>query len=199
MTWEATVACIVAMAIPGPAVFALISRTLVLGFRRSLPFVAGMVLGDVALVIAAISGLAALAAAMGEFFAVLKYFAAAYLFYLGYKVFTSPAQTLKNTAVAKDNRARAVTSGWLVTFGNPKGIIFYMALFPAFVNIPSLNPLDFAGVCATVFLCVSGVMVGYAFFCANVRRLFKSPSAVRVLNRIAGATMVGAAVAVTSR
>ncbi|WP_343564457.1 LysE family translocator [Kiloniella sp. b19] len=203
MSWETvltlSIACIIAMATPGPGVFAVISRALALGFKRNLPFIIGMVCGDLTLVAIAVSGLATLAATMGEFFAVLKFLAAGYLVYIGYKALRSKAQTLDDMAVSDKGAWRAMSTGWLLTASNPKAILFYMAFLPVFVDIPTLGLTGILEVCAIVTVCLSSVMVGYAVLSSSVRTLFRKPKAVRMLNRFTGTAMIGTAVAIASR
>lgn len=203
MSWESTLAlvaaCFVAMATPGPGVFAVISRGLSLGLRRNLFFICGMVLGDLILVVLAVSGLATLASALGELFLLLKFAAAGYLLYLGYKAWTSPARSLEGVEISNEKPWRAWISGTLLTVSNPKAILFYMAFLPVFVDIPALTLETTAEMCGLIGLTLFTVMLGYTLACAGMRRLFRSPRAVKALNRCTGLTMIGTGLVIASR
>src|SRR5688500_19011355 len=93
MTVASTIALVVAVFIlgitPGPAVFATIARAMASGLRPAFAFNIGVVLGDIALMLLAVFGLAAVAQAMGDWFVVVKIVGGVYLVWLGWKLWTS--------------------------------------------------------------------------------------------------------------
>src|SRR5918993_2983046 len=92
----------VAVASPGPAVAALVARVLARGPRGLAPFIAGFVLGDLAWFAVAAAGLSVLAQAFHGVFTVIKYLGVAYLLYLAYKLWTTPAQRLASHEAPPD-------------------------------------------------------------------------------------------------
>lgn len=196
-------AFLVAMATPGPGVAAVVSRALAFGVRRNLAFIAGMVLGDLVLLGMAIAGLAALASAFEAVFLLLKYAAAGYLIYLGVRMWRAPADARELPDVpARSGRREAVrgfVGGLLLTLSNPKTILFYMALLPAFVDLAGLGLTEGLTIAALVVGILTAVMLAYAMASSQARRLFRSPRAVRALNRTTGSVMIGAGVAVATR
>ncbi len=191
-----TLALVVAVASPGPGIAAVVARALGVGFRDSLPMILGMVLGDLVYLTAAVLGLSAIAQSFGEVFLVIRYAGAAYLLYLAYKLWTAKASAETIAASRADTPARTFLAGLSLTLGNPKVIVFYLALLPTLVDLTRLTPLGFAEIAVTVVIVLSSVATAYAYAAARARRLFHNPSARRILDRTAGTVMAGAAVAV---
>ena len=88
-----TGALLVAAASPGPGIVALVARVIGGGPAGVAPFVAGLILGDLAWLAAAVLGLAAVAHTFHEAFVAIKFAGAAYLLYLAYRMWTAPAET----------------------------------------------------------------------------------------------------------
>jgi threonine/homoserine/homoserine lactone efflux protein len=86
-----------------------------------------------------------------------------------------------------------------VTLGNPKVIVFYLALLPNLVDLASLGAIGFAELVGVTLGVLAFVFAGYVLLAARARRLFTSPRAMRLVNRSAGTVMAGAAVAVATR
>ena len=102
--------------------------------------------GDVVWLTFAIVGLAALAQAFHGVFLVIKYAGAAYLLYIAYKLWTAPG----GRAGRGGGRARPSTrpssssAGWPLTIGNPKVMVFYLALLPTILDLTRITLLGFA-------------------------------------------------------
>ena len=123
-------AMFVLAASPGPGVFAVTARSMTAGFPRACAMIAGMVLGDLLFLLAAVFGLAALAQTLNWLFTLVKYAGAAYLVYLGLRfIFSRPAPAAdgaprsapRHSARTRDGFAASFASGLAVTLGNPKG------------------------------------------------------------------------------
>src|SRR5215204_4607076 len=138
-------ALFIAAASPGPGIAAIVARVLGRGTRGALAFTAGVALGDVVWLTVAILGLSALAQAFHGVFLVVKYAGAAYLLYLAYKLWTAPvaAQEVGANRTA-ENPARVFLGGLAVTMGNPKVMVFYLALLPTFLDLTRITVLGYA-------------------------------------------------------
>lgn len=191
-----TLALVVAVASPGPGIAAVVARALGTGFAGTLPLIVGMVLGDLVYLTAAVFGLAAIAQSFGEVFVVIRYAGAAYLLFLAYKLWTAEASAETIAASAAEAPIRTFLVGLSLTLGNPKVIVFYLALLPTLVDLTSLTLLGYAEIALTVVVVLSGVATAYAYAASRARALFRNRSARRVLDRTAGTVMAGAAVAV---
>ena len=94
---------------------------------------------------------------------------------------------------------RLSLAGLSVNLGNPKNIVFFLALLPTVVDIGTLTVLGFIELALIITVIAFSVLIAYALAAARARRLFASPGAVRLLNRGSGAVMAGAAAAMATR
>jgi threonine/homoserine/homoserine lactone efflux protein len=125
---------------------------------------------------------------------------AAYLLYLAWKLWTTPPRGLDaSQASPADNRWHLFLTGLAINLGNPKVIVFFLALLPTVVDLAALTPIGFAELASIIVAIASTVLAAYALAAARARRLFTSPHAVRLLNRGGSAVMAGAAVTVAIR
>jgi threonine/homoserine/homoserine lactone efflux protein len=193
-------ALLIAAASPGPGIAAIVARVLGRGTRGALAFTLGVAIGDVVWLTFGIAGLAALAQTFHGVFAAIKYLGAAYLLYLACKLWTAPAEAREMTAdTSREDPLRLFLGGLAVTMGNPKVMVFYLALLPAILDLARVTMLGYAELVA-VTLAVLGLVFGtYILLAARARRLFTSPAAMRVVNRSSGAVMAGAAAAIAAR
>jgi threonine/homoserine/homoserine lactone efflux protein len=184
---------------PGPGVTALVARVLASGARGAPAFIAGFVAGALIWFTIAATGLAALAATFAAVFVAVRYAGAAYLLYLACKLWRAPARPMQAVDVAPDGSGRLFAAGLAINLGNPKAIVFFLALLPTVVDLGTLSVLGFAALAAVIAAIVSGVLAGYTIAAARARRLFTSPRAVVLVNRGSGVVMAGAAAAVAAR
>jgi threonine/homoserine/homoserine lactone efflux protein len=119
------------LAVPGPAVIYLVTRSLDQGRTAGLVSVLGVETGTFAYALAAAAGLSGLIAASETAFTVVKYAGAAYLVYLGVRKLLErdEPQELAPTA-----RSRLFLKGMVVQLLNPKIAIFFVAFLPQFVD-----------------------------------------------------------------
>ena len=190
-----------AVATPGPGVAAVIARGLARGPQGAAAFIAGFVAGDLIWFSGAALGLAALAQTAHAAFAAVKYAGAAYLLFLAYEIWSAPARRLDPSDVADvGQRPLAAFLGSLsLTLGNPKPMIFFVALLPTVVNLENLPPIGYVEIAAAIALILPAVLGSYVLAAARARVWFQSPRASRLLNRSSGMLMAAAAVAVATR
>lgn len=187
------------VASPGPGVAAVIARGLAHGMKGSAAFILGFMLGDLVWFGLAATGLAALARTAAMLFIAIKWVGVAYLLYLAWKLWTAPATRVD---VQDDGRAhgwRAFVASFTLTLGNPKAILFFLALLPTVIDLASMNLLRFLEISAVMCVVLPTVLFVYALLAAKARRLFTTPGAVRRLNRSSGLAMAGAAALVATR
>jgi len=190
----------VALVMPGPGVTAVIAHVLARGTRGAPAFIAGSVVGSFVWFAVAAAGLAVLAAAFATVFLAIRYAAAAYLLYLAWKFWTAPARPVDTTIdVMPDGAGRLFLAGLAINLGNPKNVIFFVALLPSVVDLDTLTVLGFAELTGLIVVIASSVLAAYAIAAGRARRLFTSPRAVRLMNRSSAVVMAGAAGAVAAR
>ncbi|MGC2857675.1 LysE family translocator [Novispirillum sp. DQ9] len=193
-----------AAASPGPGIVGLVAHALRRGLVRSLPFILGMVLGDVVFLGLALSGLAVIAASMGGLFLGLKLVGAAWLVVLGIKAWRAPALPITDLAGREEagTGRRALVrfaTGTALILGNPKTMLFYLAVLPTVLDLRAVTLAGAAQATGVAVIVNLGVLLSYAALAARARRMFTSARAVRRLNRAAGTAMVGAGIAVATR
>lgn len=190
----------VAAAIPGPGVTALVARALGSGFRSSLAMSLGLVVGDLTYLTAVVLGLAFVAQSFGMVFLAIKWFGVAYLAWLAWNFWTSGITP--ETVEAKKGKGGLLSSflaGLTVTLGNPKTMIFYLAITPTVVDLHSLTLGDYGILVAITVAVLMVVLVPYLLLASKARWFLKTPRALKLLNRTAAGFMAGAAAAIAVR
>lgn len=189
----------VAAAIPGPGIVALVARTLGSGLRSSLPMALGLVLGDLTYLSAAVLGLAIVAKAFGMAFLVVKWLGVAYLLWLAYKFWTRGVGIGPVEVERGEGPFASFVSGLVVTLGNPKVMVFYLALLPAIVDLDTVTATDFAVLAALTAAVLLAVILPYLFLAARARGLLQTPKALKLMSRVAAGFLGGAAAAIAVR
>ena len=141
-TWAAfAAASAVLLIIPGPTVLLVVSYALGQGWRTALPMAVGVALGDFTAMTLSMLGLGALLATSATLFTVLKWVGAAYLVYLGIKLWRAGDTLEAAPRTDAVSAAKMLGHAWLVTALNPKSITFFVAFLPAFLD-PNADFLD---------------------------------------------------------
>jgi threonine/homoserine/homoserine lactone efflux protein len=193
-------ALFVAAASPGPGIAAIVARVLGRGLHGAVAFTAGLALGDVIWLTIAILGLAAIAHTFYGVFLAIKYAGVVYLLYLAYRLWTQPAEARDVIVEAsKDKPLRLFLAGLAVTMGNPKVMVFYLALLPSLIDLQAVTLLGWLELSLVTLGVLAVVFGSYVLLAARTRALFTSPRAIRMINRGTGAVMASAAVAIAAK
>lgn len=194
-----TTALAIASASPGPGIAAIVARVLGRGVPGGIAFAAGNALGDVVWLTVAILGLAVVAQTFHGIFLVIKYAGAAYLLYLAWKLWTAPAQPHDVGTAPRERPAALFMGGLAVSLGNPKVMVFYLALLPSLIDLSRVSLLGYVELVALTLAVLTITLGAYIVLAARARRLLRSARAMRMVNRGTGAIMASAAVAVATR
>ncbi|MCZ4092125.1 LysE family translocator [Sinorhizobium psoraleae] len=185
----------VLLAIPGPTILLVISYSLGHGRKTAGATVAGVALGDFTAMTASMLGLGALLATSAAIFTLLKWVGAAYLIWLGIKLWKTPVgsedQDADGTA-STERPLRIFLHAYAVTALNPKSIIFFVAFLPQFLDLS--RPL-FAqmAIFEATFLALATLNAAlYAFLASAARNSIRKPDVRRVVNRTGGSLLIGA-------
>ena len=181
---------------PGPDNMTIVARTISHGAASGIAYGAGTVAGILIFLALAAFGLSILATEMSAVMTVLRYAGAAYLIWMGFRLWIAEPVVPELRPTGERRGLLAVfATGVVLNLGNPKMPLFYVALLPNVVGT-SLAPGQ-VGILAAVILAVEGVVIGgHVALASRARQLLRSPRAVRRVNRAAGGVMVGAGVAV---
>ena len=198
-TWAAfAVASTILLLIPGPTVLLVVSYALGQGWRTALPMATGVALGDFTAMTLSMLGLGALLAASATLFTALKWVGAAYLVYLGIKLWRAGGTLDAAPRADAASAGRMLGHAWLVTALNPKSLTFFVAFLPAFLD-PAMAFLPQMLVFEATFLVLAFANAfGYALVATKAGRLAASPRAIGVVNKVGGGLLVSAGVATVS-
>lgn len=199
-TWLAfSAASFVMLAIPGPTILLVVSYALAHGRAVASATVIGVALGDLTAMTASLLGLGALLATSATLFTVLKWIGAAYLIWLGLKLWRAPVLDETPQQPAEDDpvpaRApmlRIALHAYAVTALNPKSIVFFIAFLPMFID-PTRPMLPQAMILETTFVILAALnAAAYGLMASLVRARIRRPSVRRWINRSGGTLMIGA-------
>ena len=179
--------------IPGPGITALVARALGAGFVESLAMAVGIALGDIVFLTAVVLGLSVVAQAFATVFLLIKYAGALYLLWVAYKMWTSGILKADIGAAPARTIVQSMLSGLLVTLGNPKAMLFYLALVPTLVDITTITGRDYLLLIVISTLVLLGVTIPYILLAAKARDFFRNPAALKVLNRVSAVFLAGTA------
>ena len=192
------VTTIVLSVTPGPGVFSSVSSGLNHGFRRGLWNGVGMQLANLILAALVSFGLGAILLASETAFAVVKWLGVAYLVYLGIATWRAHPETLTRKADTVRTSRDIFVRGFLVSITNPKGIIFFAAILPQFIDVARPQLPQYAILTATTFFVDVFVMAGYTAAAAHVLSVMRDSRRIRWVNRGLGSAFVAAGVALAS-
>jgi len=182
----------VLLAIPGPTVLLVISYALGHGRRSALATIGGVTLGDFTAMTASMLGLGAFLAASATLFSILKLVGAAYLIYLGIKLWRTPAG-LPGIAAGPETKLRRIFAhAYVVTALNPKSIVFFIAFLPQFF-VAGRPVLPQMAIFEVTFLLLATLNVAiYGTVASAARRTIRRPEVQRAVNRVGGSFLIGA-------
>jgi threonine/homoserine/homoserine lactone efflux protein len=186
------------LAIPGPTILLVISYSISHGHKFAMATVAGVALGDFTAMTASMLGLGALLATSAGIFTVLKYVGAAYLVYLGIKLWRAPVTGQVadggEASTQAESSVKIFLHTYVVTALNPKSIIFFVAFLPQFLDLT--QPMLFQMVVFEVtFLALAIANAAlYGFAASLAREKIRQPMVRSVINRTGGSLLIGAGV-----
>lgn len=177
-------------AVPSASVALVVTRSATHGFLNGAAVALGIVLADLLLAALAIFGLSLLAEVVGGFFAVFKYLGGAYLIWTGIRLLRSKP----GLRVAQPGRASygvSLVSGFLLTLGDLKAILFYASLFPLFIDLQKVTALDLLTIGAVTVVTVGGVKVVYAALAESLVSRLRQVKVQRRSRQAAGGLLIG--------
>jgi threonine/homoserine/homoserine lactone efflux protein len=184
-------AVLVFLMLPGPGTFAVLTSSARGGLRGGYASLAGLMLGDWLLMIAAMVGVAALLMAHPLVFRGVQYLGVAYLVWVGLQLLRE--REAGTTTLLPITPGTYFRQGFLITVINPKAIVFYMAFFPLFIDPARYEgPLTLATMGAIVSLLTllyGSLLVTGGHWVAQRLRAHRAVG--RWLARLAGVALIG--------
>jgi threonine/homoserine/homoserine lactone efflux protein len=193
-TWLAyTLVTTTFLLIPGPTIILVISYSLLRGRQAVIALVLGVGLGDITAMSLSFLGVGVLLQTVTTAFYFIKWLGAAYLIWLGIKMWFSASEL---TDLDKKNRSHAwreiFSSAYITTALNPKSIIFFLAFIPQFIEpeLPFKTQVVILG--ATFFVLAIISVLGYAALAIYAGQQLHLPLIQRWTHRIGGGLLIGA-------
>ncbi|MGB5330765.1 MAG: LysE family translocator [Gammaproteobacteria bacterium] len=187
-------ALIVLAIIPSVSVLAVSARAAAFGFTHGMFTAFGIVIADIIFILLAVYGLALVAELMGEQFTLIKYLGGVYLVWLGISLWRADARARKSDAIRQSSLGSSFLTGFLITLGDQKAILFYLGFFPAFIDLSLMTPTDTLIIIIIAIIGVGGAKLVYAYLADRASLLFKNTRAVRGINMLAGSVMIAVGV-----
>ncbi len=195
-TWLAfAAASAVLLIIPGPTILLVVSYALGQGWRTALPMAVGVALGDFTAMTLSMLGIGALLAASATVFTILKWIGAAYLVWLGIKLFRAGGTLQAEPRRSAASSLRMLGHAWLVTALNPKSITFFVAFLPQFLDRSGDFWTQMLIFEATFLVLAFLNALGYALAASRARQAVANPRVLSIVNRTGGTLLIGAGVA----
>jgi threonine/homoserine/homoserine lactone efflux protein len=191
-------AMVVLAATPSSSVLLVTTRSVASGFSHGASTAAGVVVGDLVFILVAVFGLSLLVEAVGDAWFLFKYVAAAYLLWLGVRLWHSAGQARAPSQPQSTSLWSSFTAGLFLTLADQKAVLFYLAFLPAFLDLADLSWLDLAALVTITIVAVGGIKLAYAYAATRATALVTSSigSKVRMLAAVA---LLATAVAVVVR
>ncbi len=179
--WLAFVAASTLMlVIPGPTIITVIAYATSHGKKATLPLVAAVSLGDITVISLSVLGVGSLLAISSTAFSIVKICGGLYLLYLGYKMIrASQRSTAAETKISIHRQGNLFFNTWIVTALNPKGILFFSAFLPQFIQTNQAIAPQLA-ILTTSFVCLAALnTLCYALLASRAAQYLHSPNARR--------------------
>jgi len=180
-------------ALPGTSVALIITRSTTIGVANGIAVASGIVVGDLIFVLLALSGLSIITKTLGNLFLIIRYMGGAYLIWIGIILWLSNDKT--NMTLKPLPLGSLVSSflvGLFLTMGDVKAIVFYISLFPLFIDNKSVGLTDIGIILTITFMAVGSVKISYAVLATKIARTHLNQTVTTILKRIAAGCMIGA-------
>ena len=179
-------AMLVLALIPSVSVLAVSARAAAFGFTHGMFTAIGIVVADIIFILIAVYGLALVSELMGAEFRWIQYIGGIYLLWLGLSLWRTQPGARSADQVKNSSLGSSFLTGFLITLGDQKAILFYLGFFPAFIDLDQMTTADTLIVILIAVIGVGGAKLVYAYLADRASLLFNDSRAVRGINMLAG-------------
>jgi homoserine/homoserine lactone efflux protein len=182
-------ACFLFSIIPGPSVTVVVANSLARGTKAGVVTLIGTELAMLSMVVIIALGMQAVMTVVSEGFTIIKLVGAAYLVWVGWKMFTSSGKIEVGEAGERLPLVRYLWQGALINWSNPKTLLFLGAFLPQFVDMsrPAFGQIMVLGLIVMAVATLTDTF--YAVIAGQARHLL-SAARVRMMNRISGVILM---------
>lgn len=172
---------------PGPATLSLAAAGAAFGARQVIGYLAGIVVGMVAVMAIVASGTVGLLLALPGVAPVVAILAASYFLWLAWRIATAPP--LMEESAQREPPTMA--AGLLLSLVNPKGYVAMAALYSGFTLLPDQLGADVALKLVMLTVIIAAVNVAWLLAGAALTRFFRDPRSNRIINVAFALSLVG--------
>jgi len=185
---------------PGPSMLLAMNHGLNHGLAKTLYSCLGNLAGNILMALISILGLGAVLLASGAVFNCIKLIGIAYLIVIGLQLIVKPAKADESHAIPGKagrikNKGNLFIDGFIIAIGNPKGILFFTALFPQFINAKSNSIVDSVVIISTLAIVAFVCFMAYATFGQRLKKIFRLQAFRKIFNKIAGSLFIATGLA----
>ena len=186
-------ACFLFSVVPGPSVTVVVANSLVGGTRAGALTILGTEISMLSMVLVVALGLQAVMALVADAFTIIKLAGAAYLIWIGWKMFTSSGKLDMRPSGERQPLARYVWQGALVNWSNPKTLLFLGAFLPQFIDLsrPAFGQIMILGLIVMAVATLTDMF--YAIVAGRARQVLTA-ARVRIMSRVSGAVLMAGGV-----
>ena len=179
--------------IPGPTILLVISYSLIRGRQAVFALLLGVGLGDVVAMLLSFIGVGLLLQTVSIVFQFFKWIGAAYLIWLGIRMWRSESESLELTETIDTEVWHAImANAFVITALNPKSIIFFLAFLPQFINSEK-SFITQSLILGSTFLVLAILSVlFYSLLASYTGQQMRLSLIHRWTNRIGGCLLIGA-------
>ncbi len=185
-----SIASVVLLIIPGPTILTVISYSVSHGYKVKIPLILAVSLGDSTALALSLLGLGAVLAESAFWFEMVKWVGGLYLLYLGIKLLRAG---IKSSETSQDNKSmssrRLFINTYFITALNPKGIIFFVAFLPQFID-PGRDVTSQFWLLAITFVALATLNATmYVLFAGKASQVLSTPKTQRIFNATGGSLL----------
>ncbi len=191
------IAILILTASPGPSVLLCVSKSVTQSFTHAIYTAFGSLLAIIGIMTLSFTGLGIIISSSDLVFTFIKYIGAIYLVYLGIKCLTSKEESYKfsrENKVERKDKISSFFSGFIVGASNPKAIIFFVALFPQFINTNNSLFSQYIIFVVTFSILELSWLLFYAYLGHKSSKWFLEKGRAKFFNRITGGVFISAGV-----
>ncbi|MEM1145473.1 MAG: LysE family translocator [Pseudomonadota bacterium] len=180
-------------AIPSASVALVVASSATHGIRSGIATALGIVVGDIVYIALVLVGVTSIAESFGAFFVAVRYLAAAYLVWFGFSLFRSGTRdTQLKVDLGATSLIASALSGFTLTLGDIKAIVFYGSLFPTLFDVTALTGSNIAVLTFITVVTLASVKIAYAVLSRRIVETFSAGSNRWRLKTITGGLLMGA-------
>lgn len=184
-------------AVPSASVAWVVTQSASFGIRHGIAASLGIAAGDLLFVLLALNGMHSLAENLGPLFLVIKSVGAIVLLVLGAQLIRKRKQSSSSSpGRMSSSRWTPFVTGFLITMGDAKALVFYATLFPVFVDLHTVTRAEMILIATITAVTVAAVKIVYAVFAVQISQRMQNPKWAQHGALLAGVVLMGAGVAI---